>query len=90
MSDVRESENQEHKKPRLDEPGSLIEPAAAQDLTSDANNTAEANNMDIDEESDDGVVEIGPDGLRLEEDCLLALIEEGEEDETLQTCMLCK
>lgn len=90
MSDVRESENQEHKKPRLDEPGPLIEPAAAQDLTSDANNTAEANNMDIDEESDDGVVEIGPDGLRLEEDCLLALIEEGEEDETLQTCMLCK
>lgn len=51
---------------------------------------ADQDSMDIDdnEECDDDV-EIGPDGLRLEEDCVAALIDDDDENESVQTCKLC-
>ena len=45
-----------------------------------------------DEEESDGEAEatdIGPDGLRLVEDCVAALIDDDEETEGLQHCKLC-
>ncbi|KAF9464471.1 hypothetical protein BDZ94DRAFT_496160 [Collybia nuda] len=90
MSDTQDIGDQRYKKQRLEDSDLLTERTDGQDPAADVNDTARAEGMDVDQESDDGVVEIGPDGLRLEEDCLSALIDDDDEDDTLQTCMLCK
>jgi hypothetical protein len=91
MSDVHDTENQQHKKQRLAEPDPVAEQSATQDLPLGLNDMTGTNDMEVDEESDDdGVVEIGPDGLRLEEDCITVLIEDDDDDDTLQTCILCR
>ncbi|KAG6821632.1 hypothetical protein H0H93_000141 [Arthromyces matolae] len=41
------------------------------------------------EDSEEEEIRVGPDGLRLVEDCLPALIEDDEESEELKTCKLC-
>ncbi|KAG5639288.1 hypothetical protein H0H81_004949 [Sphagnurus paluster] len=44
---------------------------------------------DEDGSSDDGEIELGPDGLRLVEDCLSLIIDDNEQDEDMQICKLC-
>lgn len=58
------------------------EPTPANDAGIDATG-------DIEEGSDDEAIEVGPDGLRLVEDCVAALIDDDEENEEVQTCKLC-
>jgi hypothetical protein len=41
------------------------------------------------EESDEEIFEVGPDGLRLIEDCVGALMEEDEATEGVLNCKLC-
>ncbi|KAF5388127.1 hypothetical protein D9615_000482 [Tricholomella constricta] len=79
-------EQHESKKPRLGEEVQAdgVTPAVAQTEPELAGVQEED-----DEESEDGDIEIGPDGLRLVEDCLGALIDDDEENEEVQTCRLC-
>ena len=91
--DVDGGEGQQRKKPRLDSQENVtdhVEPQVAVSGTDmEVSNTTriEAEEQS-DDESDDEVIEIGPDGLRVEVDCMAALIEEVGENE--KACKLCK
>ncbi|KAF8076480.1 hypothetical protein FPV67DRAFT_1664741 [Lyophyllum atratum] len=79
-------EGQQHKKQRLEgqeQPGDVAQHPTGmdQDVTHVHRND--------DEESEDGDIEIGPDGLRTVEDCISALMDDDEENDELQTCQLC-
>jgi hypothetical protein len=89
--DSNDSEAQQRKKPRLDGQENGAEHVERQAAVSNTGMEVDViSGKEEDEESDDGVIEIGPDGLRLEEDCLAALIDEIEEDGDLKVCKLCK
>jgi hypothetical protein len=92
--DVDDSEaHQQRKKPRLDSRENVTDYVEAQvavsgaDLEVSSTTRIEADEKG-DDESDDEVIEIGPDGLRMEVDCMAALIEEVGENE--KSCKLCK
>lgn len=89
--DPNEGEAQHRKKPRLD--GQEHGAAQVEGQVAISDTGMEVNDIsrnEEDEDSDDGVIEIGPDGLRLEDDCMAALIEEVGEDGDLKVCKLCK
>ena len=83
----------QRKKPKLDNQENCIERDEGQPAISGTSIDAigiSGNEDNDDDESDDGVIEIGPDGLRLEGDCIAALIEEVGENGDLMACKLCK
>jgi hypothetical protein len=82
---LSDGEAQQRKKPRLDDQDHDSERVEGQAPVSSG-----ASDPEEDDESDAGVVEIGPDGLRLEDDCLETLIEEVGNNEGLKACKLCK
>ncbi|KAG5648990.1 hypothetical protein DXG03_000339 [Asterophora parasitica] len=79
-------EYHESKKQRLiEDVAAPIEPKTEPDLDVVAKCEEQAD----EEGSEEGDTELGPDGLRLVEDCLAALIDDDEENEEIQTCKLC-
>jgi hypothetical protein len=89
--DVNDVEVQQRKKPRLDDQENVTEPVEGQVAVSGTDmEVSDITRNEEDEESDDGVIEIGPDGLRLEDDCMAALIDEVGENGDLKACKLCK
>ncbi|KAG5342543.1 hypothetical protein C0989_000671 [Termitomyces sp. Mn162] len=75
------------KKPRLEEENNAdrsVEPDV-ETVESPVNSVREENS----ENSEDEEIQVGPDGLRLVEDCLPALIEDDEENAEMKTCKLC-
>jgi hypothetical protein len=88
---LSDGEAQQRKKPRFESQDNDTERVEGQVAVSGkGEETDGAFGHEEDEESDDGVIEIGPDGLRLEDDCLATLIEEVGTNEDLKACKLCK
>lgn len=93
--DVNDGEALQRKKPRLDGrenvtghvEGQLAVSGTDMEVSGPASKEADEESV---EESDDEVIEIGPDGLRVEDDCMAALIEEVGENGDVKACKLCK
>jgi len=92
--DVTDGEAQQRKKPRLDSQENSTEQVEGQvavsgtdmEVSDITRNEADEEGV---EESDEEVIEIGPDGLRMEDDCVAALIEEVGVNGDLKACKLC-